>query len=321
VRQFLFAAAALLPAAAVFAAEPTAETAAKPAYKVLAADKGKISLVGPDGKVEWDFPARGQNHDIQLLPNGNILADSGKPGVYEISPDKKIVWSYDCKPKEGYKGKIEVHAFQRLPDGNTMIAETGNLRIIEVDKDGKIVKEVPLTVEKPNTHRDTRMVRKLENGHYLACHEGDGVVREYDPSGKVVWSHKLDLGGRPPSGGHGPEGHGIEVFGAVRLPSGNTLIAGGNNNRVIEVNPKGEIVWTLDQKELPGITLAWVTTLHVLPSGNIIVGNCHAGPENPQLIEVTRDKKVVWTFKDFKTFGNSLSGSHVITPEPAKVIR
>jgi hypothetical protein len=44
----------------------------------------------------------------------------------------------------------------------------------------------------------------------------------------------------------------------------------------------------------------------------LVVGNCHAGPENPQLIEVTRDKKVVWTFKDFKTFGNDLACAVVL---------
>ena len=58
--------------------------------------------------------------------------------------------------------------------------------------------------------------------------------------------------------------------------------------------------------------LAWVTTLHVLPNGNIIVGNCHAGPENPQLIEVTRDKKVVWQFKDHKNFGNSFAAWQIL---------
>ena len=159
---------------------------------------------------------------------------------------------------------------------------------------------MPLTVEQPDPHRDTRMARKLDNGHYLVCHEGDGVRPRVRPgTGKVVWTYKLDLGGRPRSPGHGPEGHGTEVFGAIRLANGNTLIAGGNNNRVLEVDPEGKIVWSIDQKELPGITLAWVTTLHVLPNGNLIVGNCHAGPDNPQLFEVTRDKKVVWTFKDF----------------------
>ena len=154
-------------------------------------------------------------------------------------PDKKIVWKYEAKPKAGYKGRVEVHAFQPLPDGRRMVAETGNKRIVEVDRDGKIVKEVPLTVDKPDPHRDTRMVRKLDNGHYLVCHEGDGAVREYDDTGKVVWEYKLDLAGRPRSPGHGPEGHGTEVFGAIRLPNGNTLIAGGNNNRVLEVTPDG----------------------------------------------------------------------------------
>ena len=129
-----------------------------------------------------------------------------------------------------------------------------------MDRDGKIVNEIPLTVEKPDPHRDTRLVRKLDSGNYLVCHESDGCVREYDPKGKVVWSYTLDLAGRARSPGHGPEGHGTDVFGAIRLANGNTVIAGGNNNRVIEVNKEGKVVWSLDQKELPGITLAWVTT-------------------------------------------------------------
>jgi hypothetical protein len=78
------------------------------------------------------------------------------------------------------------------------------------------------------------------------------------------------------------------------------------------VTPQGKTVWSIEQEELPGIKLAWVTTLQVLPSGNIIVGNTHAGPDNPQLFEVTRDKKVVWTFRDFKTFGNSLATAAVL---------
>ena len=286
--------------------------AADPAYRVLAGDKGKVAIVDATGKVQWEYANKAETHDLQLLPNGNVLLTLPKSTVGEVDKDGKIVWQFECKPKEGSKDRVEIHAFQRLEDGLTMIAESGNRRIIEVDKDGKIVREVPLTVEKPSSHRDTRMVRKLANGNYLVCHEGDGKIREYEPSGKVVWTYVMELGGRPRSPGHGVEGHGNEVFGAVRLPNGNTLIAGGNNNRVLEVNPKGEIVWKIDQSELPGIKLAWVTTLHVLPNGNIIVGNCHAGPENPQLFEITRDKKVVWTFKDFKTFGNGLAAAHVL---------
>ncbi len=292
----------------------------RPAYRILGADQGKVAIVDSQGNVEWEFVNKAECHDLWLLPNGNILLANGRAKVSEITPDRKIVWSYEARPKPGYSGRVEVHSFQRLDDGRTLVAESGNARLVEVDASGRIVKEIPLTVDRPNPHRDTRMVRKLRNGNYLVCQEGDGKVREYDPSGKVVWSYTLDLAGRPASPGHGPEGHGTEVFGAIRLPSGNTLIAGGNNNRVIEVSPEGKSVWSLEQNELPGIQLAWVTTLHWLPNGNLIVGNCHAGPENPQLIEVTRDKKVVWTFKDFKTFGNGLAAAQVLDVK-GKVLR
>ena len=93
-----------------------------------------------------------------------------------------------------------------------------------------------------------------------------------------------------------------------------------NTTKVIEVDKAGKIVWMVDQSDLPGITLAWVTALQVLPNGNVIIGNCHAGEKNPQLIEVNRDKKVVWTFQNFKTFGNSLASSWVLGVE-GNVIR
>src|SRR5947208_7533567 len=138
-----------------------------PAYRVLAQDNGHVAIVAPGGKVEWEVECKYNSHDLHVLPNGNFLLHTGPATVTEMTPEKKVVWQYTSKPKEGYTGRIEVHAFQRLADGNTMIAESGNKRIIEVDKDGKIVKEVPLTENKPDTHRDTSLVRKLASGNYL----------------------------------------------------------------------------------------------------------------------------------------------------------
>ncbi len=305
----LNAPAGLLLAALSSAALAQGTTGPGPAHRVLGGDRGKISLVGASGKVEWQYPG-GTTHDIARLANGNIMFIAGAATVVEVSPDKKVVWKYESKPRAGDSGKVEVHAFQRLASGDTMIAESGNRRIIEVDRDGQILHEVPLTVEKPSTHSDTRLVRKLANGHYLVCHENDGAVREYDPAGKVVWAYTLGLNGRPATGGH--DGHGDHVYGALRKADGNTLIATGNGNRVIEVNPSGKVVWSVEHDELPGIRLFWVTTLTLRPNGNLIIGNCHAGPDNPQLVEVTRAKTVVWTFKDFTTFGNDLAASVVL---------
>ncbi|MCP4510292.1 MAG: PQQ-binding-like beta-propeller repeat protein, partial [Fuerstiella sp.] len=158
-----------------------------------------------------------------------------------------------------------------------------------------------------------RLVRKLSTGNYLACHEGDGVVREYNSTGKVVWEYRVPLFGRERASGHGVEAFGNQCFSAVRLNNGNTLISTGNGHGILEVTPAGQDVWSIHQNDLPEIQLAWVTSLQVLPGGNILIGNCHAGPENPQLIEVDRQKRVIWTYKDFERFGNALTNSQILS--------
>jgi outer membrane protein assembly factor BamB len=289
--------------------------AAAPRHSLLAADYStrRIAIVRPDGTVAWEESIR-DLHDLQRLRNGHILFQRTFQRLVEVDPETgKEVWSYDSARMNGNEGKpVEVHAFQRLRNGNTMIAESGPGRIVEVDREGRLVKEIRLKLLNPSTHSDTRLARKLGNGHYLVAHERDGAVREYDEDGSVVWDYEVPLFGKEPRGGHGPEAFGNQVFGALRLKSGNTLIATGNGHSILEVTPEKKIVWEVHQRDLPGITLAWVTTLQVLTNGNIVLGNCHAGPEHPQVIEITRAKQVVWSFRDFKLFGNALSNSVVL---------
>jgi hypothetical protein len=299
----------------------SAHAADGPGRTLLAADYStrRIALVAPDGSLKWEYAIR-DIHDLHRLPNGNILFQTSFQRLTEVNPlTNQVVWEYDAAHSNGNEGKpVEVHAFQRLPNGTTMIAESGPARIIEVDREGKLVHQIALKVEHPSTHSDTRQVRRLENGHYLVAQEHDAAIREYDQNGKIVWEYAVPLFGKEPKDGHGPEGYGNQAFAALRLKNGNTLISTGNGHSVLEVTPEKKIVWELHQNDLPGITLAWVTTLQLLPNGNIVFGNCHAGPENPQIIEVTRAKKVVWTFKDFKNFGNALSNSVVLDDEPGK---
>jgi hypothetical protein len=145
----------------------------------------------------------------------------------------------------------------------------------------------------------------------LVAHEADGKVREYDrESGQVIWEYEVPLFSKDPKPGHGPEAYGNRLFAALRLTSGNTLIATGNGHSILEVTPQKEIVWQLHQDDLPGIRLAWVTTLEVLPNGNRVIGNCHAGPGQPLLVEVDpKTKGVVWTFDRHDDFGDNVSNS------------
>lgn len=283
-------------------------------HTVLLQGGDRLAMVSPAGDIIWEMPWGGV-HDLHLLENGHIMVQQDMHGVAEIDPETKtVVWSYDDQQSNGNVGKkIEIHAFQPLADGHVMIAESGPARIIEIDREGKLLKEIKLKVNNPFPHTDTRLARKLDNGHYLVCHEGDGFVREYDGDGAVVWEYEVPLFGKERADGHGPEAWGNKTFGAVRLKSGNTLLSTGNGHGVLEVTPEKEIVWQLSQKELPGITLAWVTTLEVLPNGNYVIGNCHAGEGQPLLVEIEpKTKKVVWTFDRFADFGNNVSNTQLV---------
>jgi len=241
--------------------------------------QAKAFVVSSEGKIEWEYPAPECN-DVWALPNGNLLFGTGH-GVKEVTRDKKVVFCYESKS--------EIYACQRLANGNTFIGECNTARLLEVDPTGKIVKELRLLPEgQDGGHAYMRNARRLENGNYLVAHLGSQVVREYDPQGKVV----LEI---PATGGP----HSV-----VRLPNGNTLISCGDfpgGSRVFEADKTGRTVWQVAQEELPGIRLAFMAGLQRLPNGNTVICNWLGHGQfgkGPHLIEVTPDKKVVWTFAD-----------------------
>jgi hypothetical protein len=293
---------------------PAAARVAAIGHRLLVQGNGKLALVEADGHVEWDMPWGGI-HDLHVLPSGNIMVQQGAARVVEIDVrTKKVVWSYDSATMNGNQGKpVEVHAFQPLKGGKVMIAESGIGRLIEVDRAGKIERAIKLKIKHPSTHHDIRLACKLPSGNYLVCHEGDGAVREYDAAGAVVWEYDVPLFDQKPRGGHGPEAWGNQTFAAVRLASGNTLITTGNGHAVLEVTPQKEIVWQIRQRDLPNIVLAWVTTIEVLPSGNYVLGNCHAGRGQPLLVEIEPATKcVLWTFDQFDRWGNAVSNTKIV---------
>jgi hypothetical protein len=126
-----------------------------------------------------------------------MLVAGGLAMLVTTAPGQAQPGAYDTSH---YTGRFTLHAFERLPNGRTMIAESGNQRIIEVDEDGKIVHEIPLVADKPSPTSETRMVRSVPGSGYLVAHEADRKIREYDRNGKVVWEYALQLNGKPESG-------------------------------------------------------------------------------------------------------------------------
>lgn len=245
---------------------------------------GKVCVVSAEGKIEWQWDCKSPQ-DCWKLPNGNYLF-CFVSGALEVTADKKVVWEY----KAPTDVKVEVHACQPLPDGNVMIVECGPSRIIEVDRAGKIAKEVKLTASASvKLHNQFRGTRKLANGHYLVCFKGDGKIVELDGGGKVLREIKV------PGDPH-------EV---VPLPDGHLLVTCGDGHQVLEFDAQEKIVWELKEHALPGNTLRLMAGCQRLPNGNTVfcvyLGHGHLG-EQPQVIEVTRDKKVVWQVADHTQF-------------------
>ena len=272
----------LLFSISCFGQTPTAKPVSHP---FLAADYGgnMVHIVNPNGDVVWQYEVT-RPQDAWLLKNGNVLL-TWLRGVKEVTPDKKVVWEYTTKKPN------EVHSCQPLKNGNYMVAVSGPCVIYEIDKAGKIQKNIKLKTNQKSTHSQMRVVRKIENGNYLVSHYSDKVVREYDPNGKIVREIKMPKG--------------CSAHAAYRLKNGNTLISTGDGHKIIEVDKNDKIVWQINEKDLKGNPLRYIAGLQRLNNGNTVVANWgghgHVGGQ-PQIFEVTRDKKVVWQVFDFKKF-------------------
>ncbi|HSI11648.1 MAG TPA: hypothetical protein VK961_06370 [Chthoniobacter sp.] len=244
----------------------------------------ETAILSSTGEVLWRYPAA--TRDGYVLPNGNILMalaknkDHPKGAMLEVTRDNQTVFQF-----EGTQS--EVNTAQALPNGNIMLTEAGDHpRALEVDRAGTIVEEVALQGQTANHHMESRMSRKLDNGHYLVPQQIDKVVREYSPEGKVVWEFKSP-----------DEPKGCMPFTAIRLPDGNTLITLSSGNLVVEVDPAAKIVWQLSNADLPTPLLQVPCGAQRLANGNTVITSYHADERPVKLLEVTRDKKVVWTLE------------------------
>ena len=225
--------------------------------------------------------------DGWVLPDGNLLLTISKGkgfpggGVVEITKEGKVVFEF--------KGtQSEVNTSQWVGKDKILLTEAGaKPRLLEVNREGKIVAETAIQAQTKDHHLQTRMARKLDNGNYLVPQLLDRVVREYSPEGKIAWEVKTPN----------------MPFTAIRLANGNTLIGCTLGNLVIEVNKEGKIVWQVSNDDLPGKPINDACGVQRLPSGNTVITSHHAKGDEVQLTEVTPEKKIVWQHRDPKKPG------------------
>lgn len=258
-------------------------------HRVLVSGCGQksIFIVDKDKQVEWSMPYEDEVSDASLMPNGNILHSSKNDGIFELKPDYasgkggEIMWSWKPSLLNGKMG--EVHSCQILFDGVLLVgvSHDGVSFIYEVSKKtGAVLKKIELK-GLGGAHSTFRQIRKTSNASYLITQQAaEGKAKEFSSEGKFLREF--------------PDGRYV----AIPLANKNTLISCGDVGRIIEVDQDNKIVWELKKDDIEGITLGFVAGLQRLSNGNTVLTNWggHGNTQGPSILEVTREKKLVWSY-------------------------
>jgi len=181
-----------------------------PFENILITDQAnhRIIIVSEDTKlIVWQYGQTGtpgigtnqlNNPNSGLLISWDcvLIADQGNNRVIEVDKrTKEILWSHS----EG----VNVPAFaSRLHNGNTLITNSGNASIIEINRAGNVVWSY--ITGTPGVSVPQRAVR-LHNGHTLISDQGLHTVIEVNRLGTIVWQYGVSgLPGSGPNELNGP---------------------------------------------------------------------------------------------------------------------
>jgi hypothetical protein len=212
---------------------------------------GEVVELGKDRKPRWRISNLRYPLDAQVLPRNRVLvAEYLDRRVTERNFKGEVLWEKQVNLPIGC---------ERLPNGNTFIVT--RQQIIEVNPQGKTV----------FTHTPANQfiagAKRLRNGEMMLI-TNQGMVSRVDRRGKEVQCFQAGQ---------------IYFFGGLEvLPSGRVLIPEYLNNRVVEYDARGKIVWQAH-------TMTPTTAVR-LPSGNTLV----ASMTRQVVVELNREGKVVW---------------------------
>ncbi len=286
-------------AAPAAAREQRNETDIRHRFLACCFSEGKLVIVGEDGRFERVIERTGKVQDAWMLRNGNILY-SHYGGAREIDADGKTVWEYRTdKPRE-----TEVHSAQPLPNGNVLVGESGRSRMVEVDRQGRVVKTIPVKTKNKGKHVEFRACRKTLKGTYIAACMADGVFREVDEDGTLL--RELMPGSKPKRNG---------AHAVVPLPDGHVLASTGYGKSFVEFDETGKVIWEFGRADVPeGYKLDYTCSIQRLGNGNVLISTYHG---RPQFLEITRDKKIVWSY-EHPDLGEASGITLLDMPDPAR---
>lgn len=211
------------------------------------------------------------------------------PRIVEVDMQGKVVWEYllPNSLKEYTNPGLDV---ELLPNNNILVVFPRK-GVYEINRNGEIVWKY---LDNKISHDADR----LENGNTIFIWGGgdkkdDAQVKEVDPTGKIVWSWKAKKHFDKDPYKDINKGGWTHANAVTRLANGNTVVCLRNFYITVEVNPKGEVVWSYDWS-----SFGEAVDPHepeILPNDNMLIAIQRDAP--CQAVEIDRDTgKTVWKF-------------------------
>ncbi|MFH5797415.1 hypothetical protein [Haladaptatus sp. CMAA 1911] len=221
--------------------------------------RNSLRVVAQDtNETLWEyswFDAKLHAHELHdadhYVVNGKdrwVMVDMGNDRVFAVNRDKEILWQWNATDRYDFPEDMDeegdwthVNDVDRIRPGVFRISlrnfdtvadlhvENGSARLEPVvgpnsySESGEILYEQ----HNPDTLGDTLLVADSEHDRIVEIRNGT-LVWEYGGSGVFDWPRDAD-----------------------RLPNGHTLLADSYNDRVVELNENGKIVWSVETGSLP----------------------------------------------------------------------
>lgn len=273
------------------AVEPR-DTSALGDYSVLIADRGNNRLieVNPDKQIVWeytfDLPKLGLGADDAFFADGGktVIVNLEEYHVLELIDyaTKQVIWSYGVPGKPGHlPGQLNTpDDAYKLPNGNIIVADIKNCRVIEIAPDKQIVHQYGHTRQCNNRSgflNEPNGDTPLPNGHILISTIRDHNLVELDENWQPIFSMKLPVG--YPSD--------------PQLTHAGTILISDYRNpgQIVEVSRQGDVVWQYDGDATT--TLNKPSLAIELPNGNILANDDF----NHRIIVIDKNtKQIIWQY-------------------------
>ncbi len=282
-------------------------------------DDGRAIEITPAGEVVWRYTAVENVFDVEALGSNRVqiagadalpdrkcpdrFRDDGFPGcVYNSvrivnQETNEILWKYGWYDVERHEHELhDVDHYTVDGEDRWVLVDMGNDRVFAIDRSGEILWQwnANSTYDRPPTLGPEDDWTHMNDVDRVGKRTFQVSLRNFDtvvelhvaPNGSVRVQPIIGPNRFTPEGYVGPL---AAQHNPDSLAEGHLLVADSENDRVVEFNSDGKIVWVVGGSA----RLDWPRDADRLSSGHTLIVDSY----NDRIVEVNSEGEIVWAVK------------------------